>query len=111
MTEISVESALDGFLTDRREHGSQRQYSTAEKVISSLRSSIGKDGGPPASQIPAGRITGHIVHLIGEVLPHEEFATVSELPVARRVLSSRGPGTPRRRSGERRDSGHLRAPR
>lgn len=88
MTEISVETALDGFLADRREHGSQRQYSTAEKVITSLRSSIGKDGGDPASQIPASRITGHIVHLIGEVLPHEEFATVSELTVARRVLSS-----------------------
>jgi hypothetical protein len=88
MTEISVETALTGFLADRREHGSQRQFRTAEKVITSLRRSIAKETDQPASDIPASQVTGHIAHLIWEVLPHEEFAAASELTTARRVLTS-----------------------
>jgi hypothetical protein len=90
MTEISVETALTAFLADRREHSSQRQLRTAEKVITSLRHSIVKDADQPTGDIPASQVTGHIAHLVTlviEVLPHEEFAA-SELTTARRVLLS-----------------------
>ena len=88
MAEISVETALTAFLADRREHSSQRQFRTAEKVITSLRRSIAKDADQLAGDIPASQVTGHIAHLVVEVLPHEEFAAASELTTARRVLSS-----------------------
>jgi len=66
MAEISVKTALTAFLADRREHSSQRQFHTAEKVISSLRRSIAKDADQPTGDIPASQVTGHIAHLVVE---------------------------------------------